>query len=89
MTFDDISNLTAGQRTKLEQFRQVGLALNTSGPPPDISGLTDAQAKSAAQYLQQETKALLDPTENGVRYVREHFRRIANKAYEDSVIPGP
>jgi hypothetical protein len=87
MTFNDFSNLTAGQRAKLEEFRQIGLSLR--GGTPNISGVTDQQAKSAAAFLRDDLANLIDPTEAGVRYVRSLYRDQAVKNYDDSVVAGP
>jgi hypothetical protein len=91
MTYDDFSNLTAAQRTKLNQFTAIGQALRQTapgGPPPDISMVNDQQAKSAANYL-TDVYDLTRLTEQGVRYVRQVYKDAAAKAYDDSVIPGP
>lgn len=89
MTYDDYSNLTPTQRTKLNEFHAIGVAYAkmTDGisPPPDISTVTDQQAKSAANWL-RDVAALNGPTEAGVQYVRQHYRDNVVKDYEDSVV---
>jgi hypothetical protein len=91
MTFNDFNNLTAAQKSKLEEFHQIGIALGTAAAsgPPNVTTVTDQQAKQAANWLTNEAMDLLNPTINGVRYVRQLYRDAAVKSYDDSVVAGP
>ncbi len=84
----DVRTLTANQAAKLEQFRAIGDAVN-NGQVPDISGVTDQQAKSGMNFLNQDMHLLVNATDAGLRYVRDFYKANALKTYDDGVIPGP
>jgi hypothetical protein len=86
-TWNQVTSLNAQQQAKMEQFRLIGIALE-SNPAPDISMVNDNQAKYAAQFLNQDLYILIRATEAGVRYVRDFYRGQVVKNYEDGVVAG-
>lgn len=88
MTYDDFSNLTAGQRSKLNQFTAIGQAIRLGGQPPDISAVTDNQAKQAANFM-REVDELQRLTIIGIEYVRKVHLDAAIADYEANTPAGP
>jgi len=95
VTLDQFANLnlTAGQKTKLQQLSDIGMARRNATranpasqtPPgtqtPDISMVTLKQAKTAENFL-RDIQTLLMPMFEGAQYVRNKLMDDAATAVD-------
>ena len=87
MTWDDFANLSAAQKNKAAQFAAIGQAVQLyrrgGGPLPDISAVTQSQAK-AARAIFDDMQALVGPASIGVAWVIQKNYEAQLAAYEQA-----
>ncbi len=84
-TWSQLTFLTAPQQTKAAEFAAIGNAYSLwkqqKGPKPDISGVTQSQAKAADSAL-RDLGSLVGPARVGIQYVKEVNEAAALAAYQ-------
>lgn len=85
VTWSQLTFLSAAQQTKASEFAAIGNAYalwqQGRGPKPNISSVTQSQAK-AADGLLRDLGALIGPAHVGIKYVIDTNRDAALVAYE-------
>jgi hypothetical protein len=84
-TWSQLTFLTAAQQSKAAEFATIGQAYTLwqsgRGPKPDISGVTQSQAKTADGLL-RDLITLVGPAQQGIKYVKQVNEQIALDAYQ-------
>lgn len=84
-TWNQLTFLTAAQQTKAADFASIGIAWalwkNNEGPKPDLSAVTQSQAK-AADVLLRSLIDLVGPAQAGIKYARSEFETQALAAFQ-------
>ncbi len=87
VTWDQLTFLTAGQQAKAAQFATIGQAYalfqQGKGPLPDLSTVTQSQAKAADAILRTLID-LVGPAQAGIKYAKATFEAAALKAFQDA-----
>lgn len=85
VTWSQLTFLTAPQQTKLAEFASIGNAFalwkQGKGPAPNISGVTQSQAKAADNQL-RDLGSLVGPARVGIQYAKEQNEAAALAAYQ-------
>lgn len=85
VTWSQLTFLTAGQQSKAADFAAIGAALalyqSGKGPLPDLSAVTQSQAK-AADALLRNLIDLVGPAQTGIKYAKATFEAQALAAFQ-------
>jgi hypothetical protein len=84
-TWSQLTFLTGPQQAKAAEFAAIGnaysLYLGHKGPLPDLSGVTQSQAKTARALL-KDLGTLVGPAEVGIKYATTTFEAAAMAEYQ-------
>lgn len=84
ITWSQLTFLSSGQQAKAAQFAAIGAAVRAqSGTPPDLSQVTQSQAK-AAEVLLKDLMSFIDDARRGIAYARSTFEAAALQAFQDA-----
>jgi len=85
VTWSQLTFLSAAQQTKAQQFADIGNAYalyqQGKGPLPDLSLVTQSQAK-AADALLRDLMTTVGPAQAGIKYAKSVFEAAALAAFQ-------